>query len=559
MPQSNKTSDEHQELVHAYSAAIPKKLNEIRMLWRTARQDQARGEVWEPLYRLVHQLAGSGTVFGFPAITDTARAVLGLLRPIKEAGNPISAEIITPLEKSLAALCLVLENAANPGGSAAPVEPLAPARAHGGDGDGPELLYLVEDGESQAKMLAQQLLAYGYKTSVFSDIDAFMEAAQGRPPQALILDILFSERSIAHLDAVRKLNQRLTKPAPMLLVSARTDLQSRLQALKAGTAAYFTKPVNPKDMVLRLDEWLRPETTEPYRILIVDDDRELAKLYQQALQEAGMETLVINDPLQVMQPLIDFRPDLLLLDCFMPGCSGLELAVALRQENTYTQLPIIFISQEADPQKRLTCIGIGADDFVNKPVVTDYLVSLVAARVRRGRQLQKMIARDSLTTLLNHDAFLERLENILGLAARKQVHAFVLAMFDVDHFKSINDLYGHLAGDITLKNIAQRLKQGVRGTDIVARYGGDEFAMVLIEAQHQAALLRLEKIRETIAKVSLQVTDHTLRVTCSVGVFSYNSQSALEPLPASTTELISAADLALYRAKRNGGNQVWIA
>jgi len=557
---SNKTSDKHQELVHAYIAALPEKMAEVRALWQMARHDQSRSDVWERLSRIVHQLAGSGAVFGFPTITDTARAVLALLQLIKGEESHVSAERIIQLEESLEALCTVLENSANPGGySAAPVEQLAPDRTHRGDGHAPELLYLVEEGELQAKTLAQQLSAYGYRIGVFSDIDAFMEAAQRRPPQAVILDIMFSESSIAHMDAVRQLSQRLANPAPVLFVSARIDLQSRLQALKAGAVAYFTKPVNPRDMVVRLDELLRPETTEPYRILIVDDDRELANLYQHALQEAGMETLVVNDPLQVMQPLIDFRPELLLLDFSMPGCSGLDLAVALRQEDTYTQLPIIFVSQETDPQKRLTCIGIGADDFVTKPVAFDYLVSLVSARMRRGRQLQKMIARDSLTDLLNHDAFIERLESLLGLAARKQVNTFVLAMFDMDRFKSVNDRYGHLAGDITLKNIARLLTNGVRGTDIVARYGGDEFAIVLIEAKYQAAILRLEKIREMIGKISFQSTDHTFHVTCSVGVFSYNSQSALTPLPVSANELISAADLALYRAKRNGGNQVRVA
>jgi len=560
MPLSNEAKQRHEELVQAYIAALPTRLAEIKSLWRRARwREWRRGSARRELYRIVHQLAGSGAVFGFPEITDQARCAVTQLSEISEGtGVVASGDRIDRLEHALEALCAVLAKAASSQGQAeaAPEKPVVIVRHRPPDAGVSGLIYLVEDDQSQASSLVRQLSAYGYQVKVFSDIETFLVAAQNQPPQAVIMDIIFPAGPIAGIDAVRELNRRLANPCPVLFLSVRSDLRSRIEALQVGAAAYFAKPVNPGDLVDRLDDLLRGETAEAYRVLIVDDDRELANLYQQALREAGMETRVVIDPLQVMAPLVDFRPELLLLDFTMPGCSGLDLAVALRQEPTYTQLPIVFVSQETDPRKRLACIGLGADDFVDKPVAPDYLVSLVTARLRRNRQLQRMIARDSLTGLLNHHAFMERFEDVLAMIGRGQVDKLTLAMIDLDRFKSVNDRYGHLAGDIALKNVARLLIRRLRSTDIVGRYGGEEFVVVLVEAGPAAARLRLNRIREEIMHIPNPIGDYTFHVTFSAGITGYDRSTASEGPPPDANELIRAADQALYQAKRGGGNRV---
>lgn len=551
----------HEELVQAYIAALPVRLAEIKSLWQQARWRHWRGSpARRELYRIVHQLAGSGTVFGFPEITDQARFAVTLLSEISEGTDAASGDRIDRLEHALEALCAVLAKAAFRQGqvAAAPEKPVVTVRHRPHTAGDSGVIYLVDTDQLQSGALVQQLSAYGYVVKTFSDIGTFLVAAQNQPPQAVIMEIIFPSSPTAGINAVRELNRRFTNPCPVFFLSVRSDLRSRIDALQAGAAAYFTKPVNPGELVDRLDEVLQGETAETYRILIVDDDRELANLYQQALQQAGMETRVVNDPLEIMAPLVDFRPELLLLDFTMPGCSGLDLAAVLRQESTYAHLPIVFISQETDPRKRLACIGLGADDFVDKPVALDYLVSLVTARVRRGRQLQGMIARDSLTGLLNHHAFMERFENVLAMVTRGQVDKLALAMIDLDRFKSVNDHYGHLAGDIALKNAARLLTKRLRSTDIVGRYGGEEFAVVLIEADPAAARLRLNRIREELMGIHNPIGEHTFHVTFSAGVAGYDRSTASEGPPPDANELIRVADQALYQAKRNGGNQVVI-
>lgn len=559
MPLSDEAKQRHEELVQAYIAALPGRLAQIKSFWQRARWRQWRsGPARREIYRIVHQLAGSGAVFGFPEITDQARCAVTLLSEISEGTGVASGDRIDRLEHALEALCAVLAKAAPPPpaeAEAASEKPVVTVR-HQPRAGVSGLIYLVEDDQSQAGALARQLSAYGYLVKIFPDIGTFLVTAQNQPPQAVIMDIIFPASPTAGIDAARELKRRLKNPCPVLFLSVRNDLRSRIEALQAGAAAYFTKPVNPGDLADRLEELLRGEAEAAYRILIVDDDQELANFYQQALRGAGMETRVVNDPLRAIEPLVDFRPELLLLDFTMPGCSGLELAAALRQEDTYANLPIVFVSQETDPRKRLACIGLGADDFVDKPVALDYLVSLVTARVRRGRQLRRMIARDSLTGLLNHHAFMERFQDVLAMIGRGQVDKLALAMIDLDRFKSVNDRYGHLAGDIALKNIARLLMRRLRITDILGRYGGEEFAVALIEADPAGARVRLNKIREEIMHIPNPIGDYTFHVTFSAGVAGYDRSTAAGAPPPDANELIRAADQALYQAKRGGGNRV---
>ena len=559
MPLSDEARKQHEELVQSYIAALPDRLAEIKAQWRKARRGQWRGGASRrKLYRIVHQLAGSGTVFGFPEITEQARRAATLLSEMSEETGAASADWIGQLEPALEALCTVLADAAvavSEKPQVTPAEQIPPVPRRGGASD-VELVYLVEDDQSQANVLAQQLSVYGCRVEVFAAVNTFLAAAAMRPPQAVIMDISFPGSPTAGIDAARKMNQGLANPVPVLFLSVLGDLQLRIDALQAGGTAYFIKPVNAGDLADRLDELLGTEVVDPYRILIVDDDRELANLYQQTLKDAGMEAEVINDPLQVMESLIDMRPELLLVDFTMPGCTGLDLAAALRQEDSYAHLPMVFVSAETDPRKRLACIGIGADDFLTKPVALDYLANLVAARVRRGRQLQHMIARDSLTGLLNHHAFMERFEDVLATAGRGQVEKLALAMIDLDWFKSINDRYGHPAGDVALKNVARLLTRRLRSTDIIGRYGGEEFAVVLIESDTEAACLRLDRIREELAQIPNPVAERTFYITFSAGVVGYDRSLASGAPPPGANELIRAADRALYHAKRNGGNQV---
>ncbi len=249
-----------------------------------------------------------------------------------------------------------------------------------------------------------------------------------------------------------------------------------------------------------------------------------------------------------MEPLLEFAPDLILIDLYMPGCNGMELAKVIRQLDAFVGIPIVFLSAEGDPDKQLFAMGMGADDFLTKPIRPHRLVSSVSSRVRRSLQLRSFMVRDSLTGLLNHTAIKDQLEHEVAQTKRRRT-PLSFAMVDIDHFKQINDTYGHPAGDRVIKSLSRLLKQRLRETDVIGRYGGEEFAVILTNTDRGTAMKVLEAIREDFSQLHHLADGREFSATFSCGVadVSYFGDAA---------KLCDAADKALYKAKRAGRNRM---
>jgi len=269
------------------------------------------------------------------------------------------------------------------------------------------------------------------------------------------------------------------------------------------------------------------------------------------LEHAGAVTQLVHDPLQIMEPLTNFRPDLMLMDINLKGCSGIELASVVRQNDDFMQIPIVFLSAEKRFSQRLLALNSGGTDILTKPVQPDVLVSSVMARARRARSLASLISRDSMTGLANHSKIKEQLEAEVNRAERDGL-PLTFAMVDIDHFKKVNDTYGHWTGDVVIKTISQVLRQRLRKTDIVGRYGGEEFAVILPNTDLSAAERVLDQIREGFASIRHFSDENEFFVTFSCGI------AGCPPI-SDPAELTKAADDALYAAKNGGRNQVAVA
>jgi diguanylate cyclase (GGDEF)-like protein len=196
-------------------------------------------------------------------------------------------------------------------------------------------------------------------------------------------------------------------------------------------------------------------------------------------------------------------------------------------------------------------MGLGGDDFLTKPLRPDYLVSAVTSRIERYRQLRALMVRDSLTGALNHSTIKEFLNQELSRAGRQQT-ALSFVMIDLDHFKSVNDTYGHAAGDRVLRSLAHLLKKRLRHHDIVGRYGGEEFSVVLPATTGTMALKIMDELRADFAMVLHQSNDADFSVTFSCGIADFPRFETLG-------EISEAADKALYQAKQEGRNRVILA
>ncbi len=352
-------------------------------------------------------------------------------------------------------------------------------------------------------------------------------------------------------DALVELQENRETPLPIIFITDKSDLESRLKAVKVGGEAYFTKPVNVTDLVDNLDKLVTVDDVEPFRILIVEDSVSMANYFALILHQADMETAVVTDPLKVMQPLDDFRPDLILMDLYMPGCSGLELAKVIRQQPTFVSIPIVYLSGETDVDKQLQAMSLGGDDFLTKPIQPEHLVRSVTSRVQRSRILRNHMIRDGLTGLYNHTQTKEFLDIELERARRNDT-PLAFAMVDMDKFKLVNDTYGHPTGDRVIKSLARLLKQRLRKSDLVGRYGGEEFAVILPNTDAKTAENILNELRVAFSKISHHHKDTEFKKTFSCGVATY-------PEFGDDMEIGNAADAALYDAKEGGRNRVAFA
>ncbi|MGK8439996.1 diguanylate cyclase domain-containing protein [Ectopseudomonas hydrolytica] len=290
---------------------------------------------------------------------------------------------------------------------------------------------------------------------------------------------------------------------------------------------------------------------EPYRVLIVDDDLDLASRYSLVLRGAGMLVEVLRDPAQIFEHLRDFNPEVMLLDVNMPDCTGPELAQIIRCNDDWLRIPIIYLSAETDIAKQMSALIKAGDDFVTKPISDNALVAAVFSRAQRARLLSDALSRDSLTGLLKHGDIKEQVAIELERALRSGARASVV-MLDIDHFKRVNDEHGHAAGDNVIRALANLLRQRLRRVDSLGRYGGEEFLAVLPDCTPQQARMILDEIRERFAELRFIADGGEFSCSLSAGIAGTDVHSNAE-------QLRERADKALYAAKHGGRNQVQIA
>lgn len=352
-------------------------------------------------------------------------------------------------------------------------------------------------------------------------------------------------------DSIDKPLESVVKMAagrPVTLITSEVSIDSRVAAARAGVDAVLARPLDVSELAEWLNDVAGAHRETPLSILIIDDDEILAHTYALALENAGMRAAVETDPTAALGQMTTTYPDLVLMDMQMPGVTGVELAKVIRQSRRHLSLPIVFLSAEREPARQLEARKLGGDDFIAKPVDLEWLVSLVRMRAERAIRLRSMMERDSLTGLLNHGRFIDRLYHELERCRRNGTE-LSLVLIDIDRFKDVNDNYGHVNGDQVLRTLALSLSVGLRRIDIVARYGGEEFGLLLLDTPPEAACVVVDKIRRRFSEIEFNAKKQMFFVTFSAGVCG--SRTHLTP-----EELISAADDYMYQAKAAGRDRV---
>ncbi len=287
------------------------------------------------------------------------------------------------------------------------------------------------------------------------------------------------------------------------------------------------------------------------KVLIIDDSPDAVAVARVRLKKDGLDVCVAPDGQTGLDMAASEKPDLILLDIAMPGMSGFEVCHHLKADPNLSMIPVIFLTAMDDTEQKVRGLELGAVDYVTKPFDGFELRARVNAALRTKRFADMLIEHanvDPLTELPNRRALTKQLEKEW---ARVERHggSFSLIMVDVDHFKVVNDTYGHSVGDHILRSVAQVLAGECREVDTPARYGGEEFAIVAPNQSTDGATTLAERCRVSLEQMAVEHHQEQIQVTASFGVAdSTNADSVIE--------LVEQADACLYEAKAGGRNAV---
>ncbi|WP_291270618.1 diguanylate cyclase [Geothrix sp.] len=302
------------------------------------------------------------------------------------------------------------------------------------------------------------------------------------------------------------------------------------------------------------------------RILIVDDNTMIRSEIKAVLMKDGgfSHFMEAADGLTAFKTIMETPPDLVLCDLVMPGFDGLKFLGLKASRKELAQIPVIILTAEDDLDRKAEILERGASDYVTKPFHEKELLARVRIHTKlkllqdelreMNVQLEALSVTDVLTGLANRRRLMTRLEEEVQRARRYKTPLSVV-MIDIDHFKQVNDSYGHAMGDEVLRNIGAMLKASLRTTDLAARYGGEELTLVLPHTDIPAALQVAENLRQKFSEMDHVLDGVTIRKTASMGLAARDGQGEMPD----AEDLLKHADEALYRAKQGGRNRVEVA
>ncbi|MBA1279062.1 MULTISPECIES: diguanylate cyclase [Pseudomonadaceae] len=522
---AERLSDELAELEHL-----------VEQLSQADEPEQRRQRMLD-LHERLHRLAGTAGTFGFTALGQRSRLLEQSADGWLQAANPDPQLLVEFAQtvRQLATNAPLSDSASTPFDQPEAHEPPAAHR-----------VYLLESDPAAGQEMCQTLGNFGYEVLLFQEIALLRTAMNGQLPNALIIS-----RHDGELEQVSALQQTLESPLPLLVIDHREDFASQLAAVRAGAKGYFTRPVDVTRLENRLENCLNLQLNEPYRVLIIDDDVDLAARYSLVLRNSQMLVQTLTDPGELFEVMRMFNPEILLLDVNMPELSGPELAQIIRLNDDWLRVTIIYLSAETDVNRQMAALLKAGDDFITKPISDNALIAAVFSHAQRARSLSTALSRDSLTGLLKHADIKEHVALEVERSLRSGNPASVV-MLDLDHFKQVNDQYGHAAGDNVIRSLANLMHQRLRRIDSLGRYGGEEFVAVLPNCTAEQARQIFDEIRQRFAELRFHAGERTFNVTLSAGISATDGH-------ASASTLLEHADQALYAAKHKGRNRIKIA
>src|SRR6267143_381533 len=442
---------------------------------------------------------------------------------------------------------------------------------------------VVDDVEANVKLLEAKLSSeYFDVLSAFNGHSA-LEIADSEVPDVILLDVMMPRMDGFEVCRRLKANPR-TADVPVVMVTALSDVANRLRGLEAGADDFLTKPVNDIALFARvrslsrlkrmMEEWRLREgicgrfagsdialakDSRPARIILIEEDQFAAARMAEILRASAQ--LVICQSCAEVQKQLDGDTELIIASLSTSSGDPLRLVTQCRASEIFRQLPILLIAEESDLHRLAKGLDLGASDYLIRPVDRNELLARTGTQIRRKRlqdRLQENYQRslylaltDELTGLYIRRYLLAHLDELIDRVNHDHMSAAIL-LFDIDHFKQVNDTYGHAAGDEVLRELASRAMNSVRSVDLVARLGGEEFVVVMPETDIVIATAVAERLRLAVAREQFIVGTGGMKVAVTISIGATVAASG-----DGRAELLKRADDdALYNAKTAGRNRI---
>ena len=412
-------------------------------------------------------------------------------------------------------------------------------------------VFHLSDGNPLACEIDQKIEAAGYELTLLDRVDELKEVLAVFAPNLVVVDAPFQDALESVGDMVKAARTRLGRRLALLAFSDSAELPVRLRAMRAGADSFIALPAQSGDVMGRIAELLDADTADPFRVLIVEDDRSQAMFAESILRKAGMHTLAATDPLAALDQLDDFKPELILMDLYMPNCSGMELTAIIREREAFINTPIVFLSGEHDEEKHFEALNAGGDDFLSKPIRPKHLISAVTNRVRRartlGRRAQAANPRDPVTGLYQRAHVLDRLNALL---AGDETDGGLIYI-ELDGAGRIRERVGLTSFDALFNQIGAFLATHVGANDLAARYGDTSF--VLLCQGDADALARLAAdLRDRTTREVFEHEGKSLAVSLSFGICAFGAGLG------DAGTMLNAAERALVEARTRENSHIGV-
>lgn len=520
----------------AFIRQLPKRIAAIEEIWGRLENGTWDAVQLDALYERIQEISESSKEFSLFQLNESVFSLEVYLSSFVGSDiNPGAAQI-----DAIAGLVRALKTAANVTASAEQHRDSTPSDTG---------VFVLGDRDGFTADLTNALTELGCKVTSFSDVDSLLSRLQVQQPKIIVTDTAMLPDMPPLSAELIRLRSHMSIDIPLIFISDSTALQLRVDAIRAGGDGYFVAPLDNAAVAAQIRDMAVPGEQRPHRVLVVEDDPTQADFAASILRKAGIEVLQVIEPVKVIESLRAFRPDLILMDIYMPEVNGIELTTVIRDHKEFVTIPIVFLSGEQSTEKQLDALSVGGDDFIAKPIRPKHLLGVVQTRIRRARQMLSATGQppkhDRVTGLFSRQHFLDSIARLIDDEARTGSAGVILVR--PDDLPALQGQIGIGGVDHLMSELGAAIASQVQDLDVAARLDENSFA-VLVKRETADAIVELAE------SILNQIAGHTfadqVRTTVSIGLCFIDD--GLED----ANGVVNRAKMACQDASTHGGSRV---